>query len=173
VLRLVSAFVDIAFHRRGPDTLPASSFLLGLTVAAYVFVFALTLEFAERVPLVLVAAFAINTVLSVLLTWALLRAFERERRLKQTMTALFGIDALLSALMLPILFLARSLDQSGSETIVAEVLYTIVLVWSIDVTGFVFGRAIERPYFLGLAFAIGFWLLLNALNASMFPPVTG
>lgn len=173
MLRLLSAFVDIAFHRRGPDTLPASTFLLGLALGAHLFVAAVTFKLAKSLPLMVVAAFAINTVLGVLLTWALLRAFERERRFKQTITALFGINALMNALTLPILLWARSLEQSGSDTLMAEVLFTIVLIWGIDVTGFIFGRAIERPYFLGFAFSLGFWLLLEALNASMFPPVAG
>lgn len=171
MLRLVSVFVDIAFHRRGPDALPASTFLLGLTVAAYVAVFLLTLRLAVNPPLVVVVAHTINTVLGVLLTWSLLRAFARERRLKQTITALFGTGVLLNVLVLPTLLWARSLEQSGSETTAAEVLLTVLVVWDIDITGFVFSRAIERPYLLGLAFAIGFWLLLEALRASMFPPV--
>ena len=173
MLRLLSAFVDIAFHRRGPDILPASTFLLGLALGAHLFVAAVTFKLADTLPPAVVAAFAINNVLDVLLTWALLRAFERERRFKQTVTALFGINALLNALTLPILLWARSLEQSGSDITIVQVLFTIVLLWGIDITGFIFGRAIERPYFLGLAFSIGFWLLLEALNDSMFPPVTG
>ena len=35
VLRLALAFVDIVLHRRGPDTLPASKFLLGLVIGVY------------------------------------------------------------------------------------------------------------------------------------------
>ena len=88
-------------------------------------------------------------------------------------TALFGVDALLGVLSLPFLLSIRSLEQSGAATTVPLVLYYAVYVWSIDVTAFIFGRAIERPYFLGLAFSVGFWLLLQALRASMFPAVTG
>ena len=116
MLRLVSVFVDIALHRRGPDVLPASTFMLGLAVAAYVSVFLLTLLLADTAPAFLVAAFAVDTVLGVLLTWSLLRAFARERRLMQTITALLGINALITAVALPILLSARSLEQLSPET---------------------------------------------------------
>jgi hypothetical protein len=101
--------------------------------------------------------------------WSLLRAFALERRLKQTLTALFGIDALMTALSLPILLSARSLEESGSDPGLPQLIYIAVSIWNIDVWGFVVGRAIGRPYFLGLAFVVGWVLLITALHSAMFP----
>jgi hypothetical protein len=169
VLRLVSAFVDIAFHRRGPDSLPASTFLLGLAAAVYCFFLSLSVQFGRDASPFLLAAFLLETGLGALFVWSLLRAFARERRLKQTLTALFGIDALMTALSLPVLLSARSLEESGTDPALPQLIYLIVSVWNIDVWGFVVGRAIGRPYFLGLAFVIGWVLLITALHTAMFP----
>jgi CDP-diglyceride synthetase len=169
VLRLVSAFVDIAFHRRGPDSLPASTFLLGLAAAVYLVLLSLSVQLGRDASPLLLAAFLFETVLGALFVWSLLRAFALERRLKQTLTALFGIDALMTALSLPILLSARSLEESGSDPGLPQLIYIAVSIWNIDVWGFVVGRAIGRPYFLGLAFVVGWVLLITALHSAMFP----
>ena len=171
MLRLLSAFFDIALHRRGPDSLPASSFLLGLAAIANIACIALAVQVGSDARPFLLTAVRAETGLGVLFVWSLLRAFAREKRLMQTLTALLGIDALMTALSLPFMSV-RSFEQSGADPGLPGFLLLGIFLWNLDVWGFVVARAIDRPYFLGLAFVIGWMLLIQALHSAMFPPVT-
>lgn len=170
MLRLASAFFDIALHRRGPDQLPASHFLLGLVAAVYLVCLVVAVQVSDDTRPFRLPAYITEAGLGVLFVWSLLRAFGLERRLIQTLTALFGIDALMTALSLPFVT-ARSLEQSAGSPGAPDFVLLGLLLWNIDVWGFVVGRAIGRPYFLGLAFVIGWVLLMESLRAAMFPPV--
>src|SRR5688500_14789639 len=88
-------------HRRGPDTLPSSPFLLSALFA---------LAFAADVAVLALAGrsvrwFAVHVLvfgLNVWFVWALLRTFNRQTRFRQTMTALLGTGVLLTVLQAPL-----------------------------------------------------------------------
>jgi hypothetical protein len=170
VLRLALAFVDIALHRRGPQELPASTFLFVLVLVAYLVIAAIALQFAptlERAAVLL----AFETAVYCGFIWGVLKAFNHDQRFKQTATALLGTDALLSLLSLPLLLWTRELDTSGATTTAPDFFRVLLLIWSIDISGFVLSRGIGRPYILGVSIMIGYVLLLISLQVSLFPPV--
>jgi hypothetical protein len=173
VLRLIFAFVDIMLHRRGPDTLPSSRFLLWLLIALSIVADFLVLWLAGSsarsfAVTVLVAGFDIWFV------WALLRTFNKQPRFRQTMTAMLGADVLLAALQVP---LVRSVvetpqpDPQNPTLTMAGVLWLLILLWSIDITAFVFSRALERPYLLCVAIVVGYVLLIRSLQITLLQPV--
>jgi hypothetical protein len=170
VLRLIVAFAEIALHRRGPEDLPSSRFLFGLVLAVYVIVAFVTLRLGavvERLTLMLV----VDTAFSLAFVWAVLRAFEHERRFRQTMSALLGTDALLNLLSVPLLYWNRALEAAGAEPTAPAVAFLVLAVWSIDVSGFILARALGRPYALGVAIMLGYVLLSVSLRLSLFPPL--
>lgn len=172
MLRLVFAFFDIALHRRGPDSVPASTFLLGALFVLNVAIGFAQLQFAPVPRNRVLPVLAVDVVLPMLFVWTLLRAFARERRFKQTANALLGTDVLLGAGLLPFLFMAERLEGDGSDTAIIQIAILAIMVWSLDISAYVLGRAIERPYFLSLALVLGFFLLEVNLQYAIVPLAT-
>jgi hypothetical protein len=169
VLRLIFAFVDIMLHRRGPDSLPSSSFLfwslLALSVIADGFVIWLAGESARIFAVALLITF-----FDLWFVWALLRAFGRQQRFRQTMTAILGAELLLQVLGAPLvrpLTNAPPPDPANPTLTFIGLLALLIVVWSIDITSFVFSRALERPYLLCLAIVIGYVLLMESLRVTI------
>lgn len=168
MLRLILAFIDIAVHRRGPEHLPASGFLLGLTLAAYLAVGLTVLQTSEASgSMILYLLF--DTMVSLAFVWAVLQTFNRRPRFMQTASAMYGTDALLSTVGLPLLSWSRALRPEAGEITVPDVLLLVLFCWSVDVSGFVLSRALDRPYVVGLAIMIGYVLLSISLRATLLP----
>ena len=170
MLQIAFVFVDIAFHRRGPDALPASRFLFGLVLVAYLTVSVLALQInwdlgEAVVPLLADVAFCLS------FFWFLLRLAEHGNRFWQTVTALLGAETFLSLVALPLLVLRTA--AVGNEAIepIAVFLLTGVLLWSIDVGGFILSRALEQTYVVGVLIMVGYVISSFILGEFLFPTV--
>lgn len=168
MLRVLQAFFEITLHRRGPDTLPASRFLLGLVLVVYVVVtwFSQVVPGQFRHP---VYFLVVDVSIDVAFIWSLLRAFEHERRFLQTAIAFFGVWTLLNLFSAPLVPWLRSVQPDQPEATLPTVLALLMLIWKIDVSGFVISRSLGRPYVLGLAIMLGYALLSLSLQDTFFP----
>jgi hypothetical protein len=173
VLRLILAFVDIMLHRRGPQDLPSSQFLVWLLLAVAVGV-NLGILFANDGTVRAAAVAILIQFLDVWFVWALLRTFNRQRRFRQTMSALLGTETILNLAGAPLVpLLEASAAASAEPQITLPLLLTALLgVWSIDIAAFVFARALERPYVLCVAIMLGYVLLIVSLQTTLLPSVT-
>jgi hypothetical protein len=173
VLRLIFAFVDIMLHRRGPEDLPSSSFLVWLLLAASIGV-ELAVLIANDGGGRAAAVSVLVALLDVWFVWALLRTFKRDKRFRQTMSALLGTETILNLAGAPLVpLLNASASASAEPQLTLPLLLTALLgVWSIDIAAFVFARALERPYALCVAIMLGYVLLIVSLQTSLLPPVT-
>jgi hypothetical protein len=173
VLRLILAFVDIMLHRRGPDSLPSSQFLLWTLLALSILADCAILWLAGESA----RAFAVSLLVTgfdLWFVWAVLRTFNRQLRFRQTMTAMLGAELLLAALQAPLvrpLVEAPPPDPENPMITLTGVLWLAILVWSIDISAFVFSRALERPYFLCVAIVIAYFLLMRSLQITLLQPV--
>lgn len=174
MLRLILAFVDIMLHRRGPDDLPSSKFLvwflLGVSIAVE-----LAVLFANDQGMRAAAVSVLVAGLDVWFVWALLRTFNRQRRFAQTMSALLGTETILNVVGAPLVpLLNASVSASAEPQLTLPLLLTALLgVWSIDIAAFVFARALERPYVLCVAIMLGYVLLIVSLQTTLLGPVSG
>jgi hypothetical protein len=174
VLRLILAFVDIMLHRRGPDSLPSSQFLLWTLLVLSILADCAILWLAGESG----RSFAVSLLVTgfdLWFVWAVLRTFNRQPRFRQTMTAMLGADLLLAALQTPLvrpLVEAPPPDPENPTVTLTGVLWLAILVWSIDISAFVFSRALERPYFLCVAIVIAYFLLMRSLQITLLQPVT-
>jgi len=173
VLRLIFAFLDVMLHRRGPEHLPSSRFLVWLLLGLSVGI-ELTILAANDGSMRVAAVSVLVAFLDVWFVWALLRAFNRQERFAQTMSALLGAEAILNLAGAPLIpLLNASIPAAAEPTITVPLLLTALLgVWSIDIAAFVFSRALERPYVLCVAIMIGYVLLIVSLQTSLLPPVS-
>ena len=168
MLRLILAFVEIAFHRRSPADLPSSR---GFFVAVFVIYFAVGLVSTRylqigKYPELMVA---FETVLGLAFIWSVLHLFQRERRFRQTAVAMLGADTFLNLITVPLLIWHASLHAKPGETTVPYVLFVLVGIWSIDVSAFILSRALERSYVLAVAIMLGYLLLSVSARITLFP----
>jgi hypothetical protein len=168
VVRVLQAFFEITLHRRGPDSLPASGFLFGLVLIVYVLVtwFTQILPAPLEHPLLFLL---VDLAIDIAFIWSLLRAFEHERRFLQTAIAFFGVWTLLNLLGTPLMLWLRTVQPDQPEAALPTVLAVLLIIWKIDVSGFVIARALGRSYVLGVAIMLGYLLLSLSLQDTFFP----
>lgn len=168
--QIIQAFVSIATLRMGPEDLPASRFLLGLTLAAYLLTGGLSVSMyadsmADGVVQLVVDLAVLFGFFSLLLT-----LYRRQGRLLQTVIAVLGTGAFLSMLALPLSAWLRWEEAAGGAAAgyPAIGIYLIVL-WSISVTGHIVHRALEIPYAGGLVLGVTYFVANLATFAYLFP----
>ena len=149
---LTSAFLDIARHRRGPDSLPASRFLVGILLACHVPLGLFVLYLRNSLNAQDLGFFLIDLGLYIAFVFAVLRFFKLDSRLIQTLTALFGTEIVINALSVPVGIVGRVLGDLVAPALIW--VYLALLLWWIDVTGYILAKAIDQSYIVGLMFVI-------------------
>lgn len=161
VWALIQTFLEIAIGRRGPDSLPASHFLLGLVAGVY---FLTNVLFGSVILSfdVAVTRSAIDVVASLAFVWVLLSLFERKARFAQTATAFLGLGVLLAVFALP---LADALTLTEEEPRLGppEMAIIALQIWWFGIAASIVSRAIAKPYVAGLGLVIVFWLAIGEL----------
>lgn len=165
---LLQLFVQICLLRKGPQDLPASTFLLQLCIAVYVLSGGILLA-SEIVVLKALLQAMVEAGLLLLFLFALLRVFEKSSRFLQTATAAFGCGAVMTVLTLPILFWAQTLKDSGQDMELASFLLLGLLAWSFVVLGHILRLALNRARFTGMALAFFYMIASYQIMFRLFP----
>jgi hypothetical protein len=170
VWRVGLVFVDITLHRRGPDVLPASQFLLVLVLVTYLIVGLATLS-AGASPVLAFTLLFLDRLLYLGSAWAALRIADKPRRFTQTAIALVGADLFLNLVSVPVLCWDDHLPAPAEQLTPPRLLIAFLILWSIDVGGFILSRAMAKPYIVGVSVVIVYVLLSFALRDAIFPTV--
>jgi hypothetical protein len=141
---LIRLFVQIAILRRGPQDLPASPLLLGLAGLACL---AVSFVVAAVLPPVQGWAAQIPADMLFTLVWyvLLLRIAGRPERTLQTLTALFGLQAVLAPPLFASEWAMRVFGQDSPLGKAIAVLGLGVLVWLVVANSRVLQAALEWP----------------------------
>lgn len=179
MLPLFRAFVDIMLHRRGPEDLPASTFLVWALLAVAIAV-TLGIHYVTGGTLRQATASVVVAFLDVWFVWAVLRVFNREARFRQAMAAMLGTNTILTIIGAPLVpmvqaaanaAVAAAAAGSAQPSVSLALLLTwLLVIWSLLIGAFVFSRALERPYPLCLCIVIAYFFLMNILYFTMAPP---
>lgn|GEM_PF-73163 len=170
VLAIYQAFFDIIMQRRGPQDLPASRMLLAISVALYALVGSVLLSFYIAQPSQLVAELALNIAVVAGFYALVLKIRGFSARLVQTLTALYGCDAILSGFMLPFHGWHTMLDPDSPVGVLPLVGISLLLFWTFAVAGHILRHALEIPLPAGVLvamaqFAVGVGVTANILGA--------
>ena len=161
---IINAFWQIALFRQGPEDLPDSQPLLILAFAAYVLVDAVvivTLYPRQALPPLLLVDVGFLTLWSM----GVLRLFGYAARLKRTLTALFGVGALLQVLAFP-LSAWPSFGIPLEIPLYLRILVSlIILLWSVAVYGYVFSRSLDRSMGTGVLFSVVYFIVIYEFAA--------
>lgn len=167
IMPLLKVFIEICLFRKGPQDLPESDFLLGLTlfmnVLASVFLASLEVELTRALLQSLMAP-----AILALFIYGLLALFRRGNRCKQTLTAAVACDALITGLAIPLVFV--SLVFPGMRTEAGLLLFGLML-WGTAVIGHIVRVALETPYMTGLVLALAYTVVSYRIMMALFPPM--
>jgi len=166
VLRLISVILGITVHRRGPDELPSSPFLVLVLLAASECAQLITLKLAAA-PDDAILVMLFSVAMDFLFVWGVLVMFERRQRFWQTMGAFLGAGVVLNAISAVLVAWNQSLQVPADTTTAPEVLLQLLQVWSVDIGGFLLSRAIDRHYVLGVVIMLGYVLLSTSLLSTV------
>jgi len=173
MLAYVQALINIALRRSGPEDLPDSTFLLGLTLALYL---------VAQLPLALIAygpsdillrTVAVSLLLLFSGLWILLRLTGYRARYRRTVTAMLGTSALLSILSIPFSVWRQSMLSADSNVAMPSTFLFALMLWSLFIDGHILSRALSRPFGIGLLISIGYFFLHTSLLYELIPDVAG
>lgn len=152
-MALIKLFVDIVLFRKGPQDVPASQLLLGLCLLAYLLIGELMLLMEDTL---------LRATLQVLLDAAMLAGFVTVTlkiagygaRVLQTLSALLGVDVLISILAFPVMIsLSSGVERGGGYLLI------MLMIWHLAVTAHIFRHALSRSLWIGYAAALFYTLL--------------
>ena len=172
---VIRLFLDIAAHRKGPQDVPAHGSVLAWALAAYLVFGAASLWPSMSDVGVLARHVALDVGLAVLVFGGVLAGTGRLDRVPQTLAALFGTGALLSAAALPFVWLAASAageagnPRDDAAVLVAAMALLVLLLASLLVTGHILRHALDWPYPAGVLGAVLYFALTVALFRRLFP----
>ena len=161
LLLLLRTFLDIIALRKGPEQIPRSWLLFVLAIAAMLLAFFCALVLIEPMAEQDVRLNLLTNALGIGFYAAVLAVTGYARRMLQTLTTVLGCGAILTMLFVAeYVFLGPFL---GAE--VAGVIATLIIFWSVPVEGHIIARAIDKPWFLGIAIAIAAFVLQYAFQS--------
>jgi hypothetical protein len=153
VFHLIKMFWDICAIKAAPQDLPASSFLLGLAVLAYLVTGAIVAAVQWPLSLAIPAAL-LDTLFLALMSRVLLWARMLSGRFVQTLTALAGCGAVMTVIALPLVLWQNlvGVTEANVPTLPSWLLM-IWMVWNVVVVGHIIRHALSTvlPVGIGLA----------------------
>jgi len=163
MIPLLRAYRQICLLRLGPQDLPASRFLLQLAAVAMLLsgTLMLALDLGAFIPALL--GVLVDMAASALLLYLGLRLIGRERRLVQSLSAIYGTAAILQLIAIPILLVIGDDPAASPLGQVAVLLYLGLLMLSLAVLGHILRHTFDTPLWAGVMLAIFYWLLFNSL----------
>lgn len=165
---VIRLFVQIALLRRGPQDLPASVFLLVITVIGYALVIIVICSLLSPA-----SAWSLPLLVYVLFTLAwyggMLRLLGRPERTVQTVTAVFGLQAVVSPPMIVSQWLMRRFGQDSDWQLPIAVSVLALGIWLIAALSHVVKAALEWSTAASVALVILQIAAAQLLAVVIFP----
>ena len=172
VQQFLRIFVDIVLWRRGPQDLPASSLLLGISVAAYVAVSAVQLALLSETAATWLLFIVVDPLLLGAWVWLVLQLYGHRERFVQTVSAVFGTGAVLGiGLYLPLQLIVTGLGYEPASGLAQFFALLLVVAFAL-VTGRIIKLATDSNLFTGIAVSLTYFLLINYLVGVLRGPGT-
>jgi len=166
--RLITIWFDICLLHAGPQDLPASRNLLGLTLAAYVLV-SFLISASSATPLVGLQIAVLDLLLLAGFAALTLYLLNKLPRLGQTLSALAGTGALLGLIALPVVRAVLQVPQDAQASPVMLLSWFALLLWSLLVTAHIMRHAMSSSLIAGAGVSILYVLVSYAVISTVFP----
>ncbi len=148
---LLKAFIDICMFRNGPQELPSSNWLRNTSLLSYMLLGFLLSASIEPVGKALVSVL-LDSLFVTLLAMVPLILMNRPERITQTLTAIYGSNALFCVAIGPLAAI-YTLQGNQAGPILASAI-TALGLWNLAVLGNILRHAFNLPLIAGMAIAI-------------------
>ena len=170
--RLILLWFDICLLRAGPQDLPASRELLGLSMASYTL--ASFLLSVPGYPLVSAVQLALmDAGLVVVFAVTALYLTGKMARLTQTLTALSGTGTLLGLIALPVIQLLSSGKDAVQPALLAGMLWLALFGWNLIVVAHIVRHALSVNFPVATGIAMLYTLVAMQIINALFPMSPG
>ena len=160
---LLKLFFKICLFKKGPQDIPASSWLLRLLIVAYALVNFLLLKLSSDSY----SAF-LQVLVEILLilgsSWVILFIARKPARYQQMTSALIATDAVISFFALPAMA-----TMMGQGSALALIVIILLMLWHWLISGHIFSNALEQPFTFGLGVAFLYILVSYQVMGLLFP----
>jgi len=166
---LIRVFAQITLLRRGPQDLPASPLLTVLSIVAYLavnFVIATALPPGSGWPMQLL----IGALFTLLWYIVVLRLVGRPERIPQTVSAVFGLETLLSPPLIVCEWLMRRFGTDTTWQLPIAVVGLLLVIWLIAANAHVVCAALEWSLAASVALVILRIVATELLLIALFAP---
>ena len=167
--RLINVFVDICLLRAGPQALPASRFLLGLTLLLGLVTGTVVLVEGAGGPLPALLLQLIDLALVLGLLYLATSLSGLQARFLQTATALLGSGVLINLISMPLQLLMGDDPSTSLFGELAVLLYLLLIPWALLVVAHVLRHAFELRLSAAMLISLGYFMVVNWLVQGLFP----
>jgi len=168
MFEIIKLLFDICLFRKGPQHLPYSSWLLGITIVIYAIVNFLMINITVG-RLHTLAIVVSGILLAVGFSWTILYFGHKLGRFYQTACALLGTDALISLFAVP----GVASMVTGGMTLLAFSVMIGLMIWHWLITGHIIRNALDQTLMFSLGLAFLYLLVSYQVMALLFPEATG
>ena len=165
---IVLLFWRICIFQTGPDTVPANNAFLIMIIAANA-VLNIAVQYllvGQDQSLLRAATLAIVSLAGTGgLIWFMMALMSLGTRVPQTITAVFGVDIIMTAITSVLFASAGMIEQN-----IAVFVITLLTLWSLAVYGFIFHRAMNIHIGFGIAMALFVVVFSVAITQTAITP---
>lgn len=161
---ILNTFFDLCLLRLAPQDLPFSTFLLG-AVLVLDLLFSWVLGAIANAPAQAWLQAVVGILVMVIFTCGVLRLKQYGPRCLQTLTALSGVNLLLTLIALPLAGWSAQVEPNQEAALLTALLWFALIIWSLVITAHIFKHALSTNttvsmmvtllYFFIAQFAIG------------------
>ena len=173
---LVRLFVQLALFKKGPQDVPYSLFLL---IALFVTAFCLEL-ITHLIPglkreevefLVYLRYLVVSNIIFVIVIYLLFKLHGHSKRFVQSLTAMLGIDLLISIIFLPINLIIVFAGDNQIPLLVGlmALLYMVLFFWYLFIYLHIFRHGLSVSPVIAGMLSLGIFLLGISLNNLLLP----
>ncbi len=167
---LWTLFWQLCQLRRGPEDVPYSLQLL-LLLSLLDVALGVGGQFLAQPDRLRIAVSLTLLALSMdaIALWGLLAFKKLQGRWVQALTAIIGLDLLLSLVALPLTLISLAVQPSSFMIAIVVVTQMLLVGWNIGLRGFVFHRSLNIGMLQGNVLSLALFLLNIAVSVQLFP----
>lgn len=167
--QIFSFFWRLCLLRAGPEQIPASGFVLGVTFAVYAVLSLVTMLITEQTTfLLMVASMLIGVAVEAATLYSLLLYKHVPGRFVPTLVALLGTTSVILLIMLPANMIFVNVD-SRILRIVAGALFLSTFVWRLAISGAILSKAARISMLQGAAVMFVMEMMALSINRGLIP----
>ncbi|MGB5179584.1 MAG: hypothetical protein WBP44_12745 [Gammaproteobacteria bacterium] len=167
MLQLIRVWFDICLFRRAPQDLPASGFLLGVSLCCYGLVSVLVSLQSYTFSMAVLLT-AVDLGLLAVFAWSLLYLQKKTARLNQTLSALAGTGSLMGLIALPLLLTIAPDAASDPVPAPLQSLWLLLLLWNLFIMAHIIRHALSSSFAIGFGISLLYALLNMQVIVTLF-----